>query len=526
MSTPVNEAQLRLMSRDELLAFALKSLSKPASDLPPVTIAPSVSAKRLSDDALRDDKPAKKRRKDRPFDMSRYGQRMIALKFSYLGWHFHGLASQPNSNQSVEDHLFFALLRTKLVESREDCDFSRAGRTDVGVSALGQVAGVRVRSNVVSPSTGKVELDYAKMLNSMLPAQIRVLCWAPAPEGNGAPVADVGGDDAVMQRDAAICDAASSEKQEMLVRRPGERFDARFDAVYRSYKYFFTKGSLDIGAMREAAKFYVGRHDFRNFCKMDVEKTTNFERTMFEVEVRRLHDDDPVCDPASDAEVDFTKYYFFVRGQAFLWHQIRCMVAVLFQVGLGLEKPEIVRRMLDDATTGTGHFSKGKPSYQMAPPIPLLLYECAYPPSVVSFGVDVPPGRKATETSFAFADRELACLYAEAAAQTSIAHTMLAWNDSVPMRMNAGLGGDIEKDTGTGSRAGSSFSFKAVRGKRLLLPAADSGKLSVKCSHVPFDRRKQEPTMEMRMHSLVQRRAGQNVLIGAGSDCKVAAGST
>ena len=30
-----------------------------------------------------------------------------------------------------------------------------------------------------------------------------------------------------------------------------------------------------------------------------------------------------------------------VSGQAFLWHQVRCMMAVAFLVGLGLEEPEV-----------------------------------------------------------------------------------------------------------------------------------------------------------------------------------------
>lgn len=30
-----------------------------------------------------------------------------------------------------------------------------------------------------------------------------------------------------------------------------------------------------------------------------------------------------------------------IRGMAFLWHQIRCMVSVLFLIGLHLEEPEV-----------------------------------------------------------------------------------------------------------------------------------------------------------------------------------------
>lgn len=45
----------------------------------------------------------------------------------------------------------------------------------------------------------------------------------------------------------------------------------RFSAFDREYKYFIVQdGSLDLGAMQEAASYLVGDHDFRNFCKADV----------------------------------------------------------------------------------------------------------------------------------------------------------------------------------------------------------------------------------------------------------------
>ena len=43
---------------------------------------------------------------------------------------------------------------------------------------------------------------------------------------------------------------------------------ARFSAVSREYKYFFVAAAdLDVAAMRAAASHFVGRHDFRHFCK-------------------------------------------------------------------------------------------------------------------------------------------------------------------------------------------------------------------------------------------------------------------
>ena len=49
-----------------------------------------------------------------------------------------------------------------------------------------------------------------------------------------------------------------------------EEFDARYDCIRRIYKYYFFKEDLDIALMQEASKLYLGEHDFRNFCKMDV----------------------------------------------------------------------------------------------------------------------------------------------------------------------------------------------------------------------------------------------------------------
>lgn len=30
-----------------------------------------------------------------------------------------------------------------------------------------------------------------------------------------------------------------------------------------------------------------------------------------------------------------------LKGSAFLWHQVRCMVAILFMVGQGIESPDV-----------------------------------------------------------------------------------------------------------------------------------------------------------------------------------------
>lgn len=75
----------------------------------------------------------------RAFDFSAHGQRHVALKIAYLGWGYQGFASQENTSNTIEEKLFEALIKTRLVENRQTSNYHRCGRTDKGVSAFGQV---------------------------------------------------------------------------------------------------------------------------------------------------------------------------------------------------------------------------------------------------------------------------------------------------------------------------------------------------------------------------------------------------
>ncbi|ROW17047.1 hypothetical protein VPNG_01013 [Cytospora leucostoma] len=320
------------------------------------------------------------------------------------------------------------------------CGYSKCGRTDRGVSAFGQVVALRVRSNKPAkgyrpkktqqqqqqhkqqavegagknggsedvqmggtpaaeetkpneeeakaeeeeeedydetPLPVEEEIQYCRILNRILPPDIRVYAWSP---------------------------------------NPGPDFSARFSCRERQYRYFFTQpafqplpsflesdekrrkagtgarrrprdGWLDVEAMRKAAKLFEGLHDFRNFCKVDASKQiTNFQRRIFEADIVEVEGVDSAVpylacpqfrdDAVSgkdDASVAYPKvYYFHVRGSAFLWHQIRCMVAVLFLVGQGLEDPSVVAELLDPERWPR------RPSYVLAEDTPLVLWDCVF----------------------------------------------------------------------------------------------------------------------------------------------------
>lgn len=66
-------------------------------------------------------------------------------------------------------------------------------------------------------------------------------------------------------------------------------------------------------------------------------------------------------------------YSFTLHGSAFLWHQVRSIVAVLFLVGQGLEAPSLITSLLDIENNPT------RPKYEMASDAPLVLWDCIFP---------------------------------------------------------------------------------------------------------------------------------------------------
>mmetsp|Transcript_10073 Transcript_10073/g.17717 ORF Transcript_10073/g.17717 Transcript_10073/m.17717 type:complete len:502 (+) Transcript_10073:195-1700(+) len=314
------------------------------------------------------DQGKKKKREKKAFEMGYFAQRHIALHVAYFGEKYRGLASQENSNDTVEDHLFAALEKACLITDRASSGYSRCGRTDAGVSALGQVVSLTVRSALKNPQPAAAsiaptmerpvkkkvkqstdensaeveskaatheddndELDYPHILNRLLPDDIMVLGWAPLSDLD---------------------------------------FKARFNADARTYRYYFRRKDFDLERMRQAANLLVGEHDYRNFCKMDVTNVKNFIREIKACEI--VEEDGPEAGREGMC-------YIKVCGTAFLWHQIRCIASVLFLVARGLEDPDVVSTLLDIEKVPR------KPVYHMAPGAPLILYESAYAEADVKF---------------------------------------------------------------------------------------------------------------------------------------------
>lgn len=383
----------RNLSREELIA---KIAALEGSHSSSSRITPSLSEEQKKNEKKRRVKFDKEGNIQvaREFDIRQYPSRKIALRFSYDGTSYNGLATQNyTGNQSrqdvlaVEDVLWKALVATRLVGEKDTMGgvgWSRCGRTDAGVSAGGQVVSLWVRSRKVdqweerkaleefvaakkreqgkdedgvseleegtidssAPTTDisltripvepdSEELAYVSNLNNVLPTTIRIQAWSPV--------------------------------------RP--HFSSRFDCRYRHYKYFFTSGcpfaeqattkglipSLDIPLMRYAAQKFLGDHDFQNFCRVDASKQIdNFRRRVDGISIDEVSRPWPrsatsVPDhvsngvPTNGKEESSTEkmYVLNLRGTAFLYHQVRHIVAVLFQIGAGLEKASIIDELLN-----------------------------------------------------------------------------------------------------------------------------------------------------------------------------------
>ncbi|GFZ46923.1 hypothetical protein JCM24511_04148 [Saitozyma sp. JCM 24511] len=389
MSTATKYSHL---SREELVArlVALEpasdeksqpSLSQTTAECTSLAAGPSASSTSTSG-ASPSSKRIRKVKPAKPFNFASHPTRHIALLVAYHGWPYSGLAIQSDRTESdeliptVEAELLKALEKTRLVEADkgfEGCGYSRCGRTDRGVSGEGQVVDLWVRSNrkdgdggaelvawrapreakptleeveeipeeapaSASASTSKprkkppppspaVEFPYPRLLNGVLPSSIRVLAWAPVDTD----------------------------------------FNSRFSCKYRHYKYAFhlqptpSSPPLDLGLMQQGADLLVGEHDFRNFCKLDGSKQIeNHSRRV--VKAYFEHVDGMII--------------FNLIGTAFLWHQVRHVIGVLFLVGSKLEQPSLVSSLLDVEK------NPSKPNYQMGDPLPLTLHECGYEPGL------------------------------------------------------------------------------------------------------------------------------------------------
>ncbi|MBN1248350.1 MAG: tRNA pseudouridine(38-40) synthase TruA [Anaerolineae bacterium] len=173
-----------------------------------------------------------------------------------------------------------------------------SGRTDAGVHAEGQVI-------AFDADWGHSVADLHRGMNALLPSQIAVV-------------------------ELSEVDA---------------RFHPRFDALSRSYRYtiycapvrdpmvdrysLHVARDLDVGAMAEATRCLIGRHDFEAFGSPPQGDNA----------VRHVLGAEWTCDQQW--------LTFDIEADAFLYRMVRMLVGTLLRVGYGALLPEEFKEILD-----------------------------------------------------------------------------------------------------------------------------------------------------------------------------------
>ena len=286
--------------------------------------------------------------------------------------------------QLVDNNLSLAVTAAEEIAMRISGEYAAPILSEDSISKLPlrqQLKARKMKSNKIQvPSSEASEYSYPHILNRVLPPEIRVLAWSPLPQE-------------VPTQHAASSDTAHTETA----------FDARFSCITRHYRYFFSRQPvpdhppLDIPLMQAAAARLIGEHDFRNFCKVDGSKQIeNHCRRVLKAVVRP--DDARSLDQIEQADLAGeplqSSYVFELVGSAFLWHQVRHIMSVLFHVGHGFEDPEVVTRLLKTGYEAVGDVDRNsaasvsreddnapvasKPLYVMGAALPLQLYRCGY----------------------------------------------------------------------------------------------------------------------------------------------------
>ena len=226
-----------------------------------------------------------------------YGDYMKNFKIvlEYDGTKYNGWQKQGNTKNTIE-YKFLEILKKM---SGSETEIFASGRTDSGVHAKGQVANFKIDTDM----SAKQVMDY---INTYLPEDIRVLSCTEV----------------------------------------DERFHSRLNAERKTYMYriylgkpsvferkyvYATDEALDAEKMKEAAKSFIGKYDFKAFCtKQKMKKST----------VREIYSLDVI---ENGEELDIV-----VCGNGFLYNMVRIISGTLFKVGTGEIKPEEIKNIIKD----------------------------------------------------------------------------------------------------------------------------------------------------------------------------------
>lgn len=245
----------------------------------------------------------------------------IMLTIAYDGTDYVGWQMQPNGI-AVEQVINKAL--SELL--KEDIIIAGASRTDSGVHADGNVAVFDTETRIPAD-----KICFA--LNQRLPKDI-------------------------------VCTSSCEVKPEFHPRHADCTKTYEYtiynaihpDPIKRRYSYFVYV-PLDIEAMRQAAEYLKGEHDFASFCSAHAQVKTTV-RNIYSLDINQgdgsLIEKENNEDKKEATDIDGPQRIYVshdikirISGNGFLYNMVRIIVGTLVKVGYHFYPPEYVKTILD-----------------------------------------------------------------------------------------------------------------------------------------------------------------------------------
>jgi len=226
--------------------------------------------------------------------------RNIKLTIHYDGSGYHGWQAQPD-RPTVQAELTGAIARL----TGKQVIVNGASRTDAGVSALGQIANIKIDTPIPTK-------NIAKALTEILPDDIAIAEAVDVPED---------------------FDAISSVKSKLY---RYTIYTGPTPPVLQIRHCWHLPAKLDMADMDKAAKLLIGTKDFKSFASA-ADRRQSSVRTITRCEVK--------------AESEWI--YIDVEADGFLYNMVRNIVGTLVEIGRGRWSPEKMTDILHakDRTT-------------------------------------------------------------------------------------------------------------------------------------------------------------------------------
>ena len=230
--------------------------------------------------------------------------RNLKVFIAYNGAAYHGFQRQDNA-LSVQEVVEKAI--GKLLKIPPPTIYG-CSRTDAGVHARRFCFNVRIDGKI--PCGG-----FIKGMNTLLPDDIAVLSCEDVPEDFHARY-----------------DTKAKEYVYLINNKPSR--DVFLQKLAYHYPY-----PLDIKKMNEAARLFIGEHDFAGFCRAEGKaRVKSTVRTLFALDVSQ---NKGICE-------------IKIRGNGFLYNMVRIVVGTLIYVSEGKRTLDDVQRAIE---TGSRDFA-------------------------------------------------------------------------------------------------------------------------------------------------------------------------